>query len=97
MIFSKNIITIACNDDSIYEQTIDLEFPKTPGSSEYETRNIRLTKAIHEVMADVMNQSGSKMLNPINYFWQYTGEFYSMGKAQVTTENNCKIMKDHMR
>ena len=44
-----------------------------------------------------MNQFGDRQINPINAFWKYTGKLYPMGKAQVTTDKNCRVVIDYIK
>ena len=96
-LFSRNIITIACGDDHIYRQTVKLEVPMEKGSNVFVKRDFTITETIHMLIGDLLAQFGTRISNPMNMFWKSTGKLYAANKQQRATDENCKVIVEHLR
>ena len=75
--FSQNIMRIVCGGDEILDEVIDFEDETKDGLV---WKKLSITDAIHRIQEIGLVQVGARIANPINYFYKYTGKFYSFLK-----------------
>ena len=63
-LFCRNIIHI-CFGEDVSDMQIEMDFRKSPGSSEFLRRSVTISEAIHEFDDSIIELAGSKWLNPI--------------------------------
>lgn len=97
LIYSRNIITISMGGDDHSCVELPLQHKNPDNLDELITKPTPLWKGFNLMISDDVHQMGNRLLNPMNYFWNYTHKLYPFGKFQHATDNNGRIMRAYVK
>ena len=79
---SGNISTIGCGGVDTSKYMIDQIYVSKKDPSKLEKVKVPWYEAIGSMPCDYVETTAARMMNPINFFWKYTGNMYSCSKRQ---------------
>jgi hypothetical protein len=93
MLFSENIVSIACGSLDMADEKVWLEVASPENPNEYVWKECKLTESLDIAGNILIQDMASRMFNPLNFFWEYTGDFYPVGKFSNVVNSNCERVR----